>query len=111
MEKSYSEGLASHAGPEPCGVTREGVPEASVGVRAGRVLSREIWLVPGADVVRTIGRPHLVRRYGKTYQGPARSETSSMCGSSSRENREIPGSPAVDGAAGRAGKSEDVIQR
>ena len=41
MKESYVEGLATHDGPEPCAVAREGGGEASVGVRAGRVLSRE----------------------------------------------------------------------
>lgn len=36
------EGVATHIGPEPCGVTREGGVEASVGERAGQPLSREI---------------------------------------------------------------------
>jgi len=36
------EGAATHIGPEPCGVTREGGVEASVGERAGQPLSREI---------------------------------------------------------------------
>ena len=55
MEESYSEGLASHAGPEPCGGVREDVSEASVGVRAGRVISREICVVPGADAFAQVG--------------------------------------------------------
>jgi len=37
----YSEGVASHAGPEPCVVAREGDGEASAGVRAGWPSSRE----------------------------------------------------------------------
>jgi hypothetical protein len=42
MRKSDVEGVASRDGPEPCVGAREGVREASVGVRAGLVLSREI---------------------------------------------------------------------
>jgi hypothetical protein len=34
------EGVANHVGPEPCAGNREGVGEASVGVRAGQPLSR-----------------------------------------------------------------------
>jgi hypothetical protein len=37
----YDEDLASHIGPEPCVVSREGQGEASAGVRAGWPLSRE----------------------------------------------------------------------
>jgi len=43
------EGLASHLGPEPCGGTREGDVEASVGEGIGQPLSRERSSVPGAD--------------------------------------------------------------
>jgi hypothetical protein len=37
----YDEDLASHIGPEPCVVSREGQGEASAGVRAGWPSSRE----------------------------------------------------------------------
>ena len=42
MQESYREGLASHPDPESCGGAREGAAEASIGVHAGKVLSREI---------------------------------------------------------------------
>ncbi len=42
MKVPYVEGLASHVGPESCVHIREGAGEALTGVRAGRVLSREI---------------------------------------------------------------------
>ncbi len=42
MKKSNSEGVATHADPEPCVVVRKDGGEASAGARAGRVLSREI---------------------------------------------------------------------
>ena len=45
------EGLASHIGPESCGMVREGLCEASTGERAGRPLSRDSLLQRGADVV------------------------------------------------------------
>jgi hypothetical protein len=38
MRESNIEGVASHGGPEPCAVVREGGGEASVGVRAGRAI-------------------------------------------------------------------------
>jgi hypothetical protein len=41
MKESYSEGLATHAGPESCGCRREVVLEALTGVHAGSVLSPE----------------------------------------------------------------------
>jgi hypothetical protein len=47
----YDEGIASHIGPEPCGVTREGGVEASAGDRIGQPLSRESHVNLGADTV------------------------------------------------------------
>ena len=108
MKESYGEGLATHNGPESCGVARKGGGEALTGVRAGRVLSRERTLTPGCRRCRRSGRPHPVRRYREMRRSPARSETPCMYGNTSRENREIPCSPAADGAAGRVGKSKDT---
>ena len=51
MKESYDECVASHIGPESCAVVREGGGEALTGVRAGRVWSREIPKVQGADAV------------------------------------------------------------
>ena len=48
---SHIEGLATHDDPESCGHSREGVSEALTGAHAGRVLSREIEIVPGAESV------------------------------------------------------------
>ena len=45
------EGVAIHIGPEPCVGTREGDGEASAGERIGQALSRERFLIPGADAV------------------------------------------------------------
>jgi len=42
MKEPYIEGVATRDGPESCVVAREGAGEARTGVRAGRVLSREI---------------------------------------------------------------------
>ena len=108
MKESYVEGLATHGGPESCVVVRKGRGEALTGVRAGWVLSRERNSLRGADAVRRSGRQHSTHRYREMRRGPARSETPSMCGNTSRENREIPCSPVADGAAGRVGKSKDT---
>ncbi len=43
MKKPYSEGVAIHTDPEPCGAAREGGLEALVGACAGGLLSREIF--------------------------------------------------------------------
>jgi hypothetical protein len=42
MKESNVEGVATHDGPESYAAAREGGGEALTGVRAGRVLSREI---------------------------------------------------------------------
>jgi hypothetical protein len=111
MKESYGEGLATHAGPESCGATREDGDEALTGVHAGRVFSRESKSLRGADAVRRGGRPHLVHRQREMDADPARSETPCTRGNTSRGNREIPGSPAADGAVGRVGKSKDTRRR
>ena len=104
MKESYGEGLAAHTGPESCAAVRE----ALTGGRAGRVFSRERTPLRSADAVRRSGRPYLARRHRETRRSSARSETPSMSGHTSRENRESPWSPLADGARGRAGKSKDL---
>jgi len=108
MQESYGEGVATHTGPESSVVAREGRHEALTGGRAGRVFSRERTLLRDADAVEEGGRPHSGRRHRKTLRSPARSETPSMLGHTSRENRESPWSPVVDGTVGRVGKSKDL---
>jgi hypothetical protein len=107
MEKSYESGLATHIGPESCGAAREGGAEALTGERAGRVFSR-VSQLRDADAVRRGGRQHLVHRYREVHQSPARSETPSTYGDTSRGNREVPSPPRVAIALGRIGKSKDV---
>ena len=106
MKKSYSEGLAIHTGPESCGGAREGPFEALTGVRAGRVLSRERTFLRGAEAVRRSRRPHRAYRHREIYPNPARSETPSRHGNTSRENRDIRGVP--EKVSGRVGKSKDA---
>jgi len=108
MKESYGEGIASHTGPESCAVAHEDGSEALTGERAGRVFSRESNRLRDADAVEEGGRLHPVRRQRKTRRSPARSETPSMLGHTSRENRESPWSPVVDGTAGRVRKSTDA---
>ena len=60
MKVSYSEGLATHTGPESCGAAREGGDEAWTGERTGRVFSREKNLLRDADAVEeetAVGAP------------------------------------------------------
>jgi RNA-directed DNA polymerase len=111
MKESHVEGLATHGGPESCGVSRKGRAEALTGVRAGRVLSRERSLVRDADAVGMVGRHHWAHRNREMRTGPARSKTPCTYGNTSHENREILGSPVTDGVAGRVGKSKDARRR
>ncbi len=108
MKESYVKGLAARSGPESCVVARKGRGEALTGEGAGRVLSRERTFLRGADAVRRCGRPHPEHRYREMPGNPARSETPSMHGNTSRENREIPCPPTTDGVVGRVGKSKDT---
>ena len=108
MKKSYGEGLATHTGPESCGAARKGGDEAMTGERAGRVFSRVRILLRDVAAVRRSVRLHPVHRYREVHRGPARSETPSTYGSTSRGNREIPSSPKAAVAWGRIGKSKDA---
>lgn len=108
MKESYESGSATHIGPESCGAARKGGAEALTGERAGRVFSRVRTFLRDADAVRRSGRPRLVHRYREVRQSPARSETPSTYGSTSRGNREIPRPPRAAVALGRIGKSKDV---
>ena len=113
MKKSNSEEVANRTGSEPCVVVRKDEGEASAGVRAGWVLSREIhdpqrklWVLRGADAVELGGRQHRTCRYREARPDSARSETPctheiNLCG-----NREIPSSSVVKGTADRIVKPQ-----
>ena len=107
MKESYECEVATHIGPESCGAAREGGVEALTRERAGRVFSR-VRSLRDADAVGESGRPHPVHRYREVRRSPARSETPSTYGSTSRGNREIPGLPRTAVALGRIGKSKDA---
>jgi hypothetical protein len=90
MRESDIEELATHGGPEPCVVVREGGGEASVGVRAGRAIEPRNLLVWGADAVLQGGRQYRRRRFREPSADPAGSKNLCMYGISGRENREVP---------------------
>jgi hypothetical protein len=108
MQKSHECEVATHIGPESCGVIRKNGVEALTGERAGRVFSRERTSLRDADAVRRSGRPHRVHRYREVCPSPARSETPCTYASTSLGNREIPGLPRAADALGRIGKSKDA---
>ena len=96
MKVLYDEDLASHIGPEPCVVSREGQGEASAGERAGwplsrvRPLSRVPTALPDRKATRpaarsrAVGRPGAVRdpsMHGRFLYGNR--EISSLAGGAS----------------------------
>ena len=97
MEESCAEGPASHGDPESCSGARKDPAEALTGAHTGGVSSREINDTEGADDVCVSGRQHSLARKGECPGDPTRSETSSTCGNSMRENRESPGPTRNDG--------------
>src|SRR5882757_8377030 len=108
MKNSYTKGLATHTDTESCGASRKGGVEALTGEGAGRVFSRVRNLLRDGDAVGESGRLHPVHRYREVRRDPARSKTPCTYGSTSRGNREIPGSPRAAVAVGSIGKSKDT---
>ena len=113
MKKSNSEGVANCTGSEPCVVVRKGEGEASVGVRAGWVWSREnhdpqrkLRTLRGADAVEISGRQHWTCRYREARPDPARSETPRTHGINLYGNREIPSPSVAEGATDRIVKPQ-----
>src|SRR4051812_30758763 len=105
MKESYSEGMANHIGLRSYAGIRESAGGTLIEVRAGRVLSREIWINRGADEVRKLGRRNRLQRLPILQENPARSETPGMQGNTLEGNWEIPPSPVK---ADRIGKSKDA---
>jgi len=58
VEVHCDEGVATHIGPAPCVVTREGRDEASAGERIGQPLSLENYINRDADAGTHRGRQH-----------------------------------------------------
>ena len=110
MKESYSEDLASHAGPESCAGVREGVGEALTGVCAGPVLSLEK-LSSGVPTQLTNAEGHIPCSSWREPREPHVVRDLSMHRNTLRGSREISVLPSPDGSEGREGKSEDVIQR
>ena len=75
MQVRCDEGVATHIGPEPCAVAREGAGEASAGEYTGQPSSRDRKTIPGADDVTWCGRQHGWVRNREHQPGPAWSET------------------------------------
>jgi hypothetical protein len=89
MQVLHVEGLASHDGPESCVGLREDVGEALTGEHAGRVSSREMLKVQGADAVEKSGRQHETARDGEHRPALRGPQTSRTRGSYLHGNRDI----------------------
>ena len=51
MKELYEKGVATHLGPESCGVVRKDLAEALTGVRAGQGIEPRKTFFQGADAV------------------------------------------------------------
>ena len=82
MRVHREEGIASHLGPEPCGGTREGDGEASVGEGIGQPLVRqESWRVPaGESPVRVRGSARPVASVAAWEATTTAKRTQQSCG-------------------------------
>lgn len=72
MRDSYSEGVANHTDPESCGCSSNDMAEALTGERMGQVLSHEIPIFQGADIVeryRSNIECIVIARYIRTLRG------------------------------------------
>jgi hypothetical protein len=112
MKESYSEDLASHAGPELYAGDGNIAGVATTGVHAGQVLSSENrnFRVPTlsglweGDIMLCV--------YGERSMDTAESKTLCMYGNSKRENREIPSVsiwPLLRGAQGWNGQKTPQV--
>ena len=111
MKESHDEGLATHGGPESCGVSRKGRAEALTGVRAGRAIEPRKKLSPGCRRTRNMRKAALGASPARDASGSCAVEDPGTYGNTSHENREVLGSPVTDGVAGRVGKSKDARRR
>jgi hypothetical protein len=108
----HVEGLANRTDPESCVVACKGSGEALTGEHAGRVSSREMLMVQGADVVERSGRQHETARHGERRPALRGPETSRTRGSHLHGNRDIhwPAVGRVHPSAVRIGKVAPVIR-
>src|ERR1700730_12202406 len=111
MQESYGEGLASHTGPELCGVSREAGLEALVGVRAGRVLSPEI-SQSGVATLSPYAEGHTLSSASASWTGTPRGRRPRACTETPRtrtgRSQGSPKSPSDAGVMERSGKSRDA---
>ena len=109
MKESYDEGVANHIGPESCAGDRKGLSEALTGVRAGRLLSREMVLDSRVPILWTLVEGNTVRidraRGARTLRGRRpRARTETPRTGIGRSHNCL----CSQGNRGRIGKSEDT---
>ena len=75
IQVHHDEGVASHIGPEPCASLCEEAGEASAGERIGQPLSRESYMILGADALQTAEGHMDGARNRERPHSPARSKT------------------------------------
>src|SRR6266851_10515050 len=107
MKESYRKGVASHPDPESCVGSRKAAGEALTGAHAGWVWSCEIIAtgVPTSFRMAEGNTDGCAIASIKHPQDSAQSQTPSMYGNSTRENRETPSTPVVEGVTGRLEKA------
>ena len=93
MKEPYKKGIASHLDPESCAGRRKAAGEALTGASVGWVLSSEIRLVRGADVLRSTEGNTVRIASARSETGPAESMTPCTPRNSMCENREAPWPP------------------
>ena len=104
MKVLYDEDLASHIGPEPCVMSREGQGEASAGDRAGWPSSRE----------RRKFRTPTGLRTRKATRGAALSRGASrsgVVGDPSMHGRSLPGNRDISPPAGGLAHRRSALGR
>lgn len=112
MKVPYEKGVADHLGPESCAGCREAAGEALTGAVQAGLSSRERTF-SGVLTSSEQTESNIAGRvfFSKLPADSAWSRNLCMYRSISRGNRELPWSPtAVMAAAGRVGKSVDVIR-
>jgi len=95
------EGVATHIGPEPCVVAREGAGEASAGEYTGQPLSRDRKNSPGCRRRYVVRKATWVGAQSRASNRPGVVRDPGMCRRSLCGNREI--SRSTGAAAGRTG--------
>ena len=104
MQVHCDEGVAIRIGPEPCAGIREGVGEASAGVRAGQPLSRDRKHFPGADAV-CVAEGHMSERADATARMTRRGQNLACTHAPLYGNREISGPTSRSTGLVRIGKA------